>query len=105
MALPDAAGAEASTSMRRNLSAPLAREASVGVTRGAGDSKSVFAALEDTPKSSGGGRTSVSDCGYGAPAESLGEAMAARIITRGKGQVRTHWGEKSLLGEESQMIC
>ena len=105
MSLPDAAGAEASTPMRRNLSAPLAREASVGLAGGTGDSKSVFAALEDTPKSGSEGRTSVSDCGYGAPGEPLDEAIAERTVTRGKRQAKTHWGEKSQLGEESQIIC
>ena len=74
--LSDAAGAEAPASTRRDLSAPLAREASVEPVGGTGDSRSVFAALEDTQSPCIEGRTSVSDCGYGAPCGSLDEAMA-----------------------------
>ena len=74
--LPDAAGAEASASMRRDFAAPLAREAPVEPAGGTGDPRSVFVALEATPSPCIEGRTSVSDCGYGVPCESLDEAMA-----------------------------
>ena len=91
-AIPNAAGAEASTSMRRNLSAPLAREASVALTCCFGDSKSVVAALEDTPRAVGEGWALVSDCGYGVPTTLLDEAMLTRDTLAHRGE--SHLGRK-----------